>query len=98
MVQHQPWHNFLKLCGFKNDVELRDWMRAYRIIAKASRLDVKLFDDCASQGLSDLPRIGIKVDMGVIAFDFGHQSPPILCSIRSARRRRLRRRWRPPRR
>jgi hypothetical protein len=40
MVQHQPRHDFLEFFGLKDDVELRDRVRAYRLIAEGAGLTV----------------------------------------------------------
>jgi hypothetical protein len=77
-VQHQPRHDFLEFCGLEDDVELRNWVRASRFIAEASRLYRESSDDGVPQALGDPPGSGIIVDMSVIAFDLGHATSPLV--------------------
>src|SRR6266496_1577958 len=71
-VQHQPWHNLLKFGRLEDDVELRDRMRAARLVAQRAAFDLELAD----QRLAQLGRprlgLGIVIDVSVIAFVFTH--------------------------
>jgi hypothetical protein len=51
VVQHQPRHDFLEFFGLKDNVELRDRVWAYRLIAEAAGPHSKLFKDRVSQAL-----------------------------------------------
>src|SRR5262249_38706796 len=77
-VQHQPRHEFLELSGLKDDVELRNGMRASRFVAERSRFYGEFSDDRVPQTLGDPTGSGIIIDMSVIAFDFGHATSPLV--------------------
>src|SRR2546423_527369 len=75
-VQHQPRHDVLKFRRLKDDVELRDRMRPARLVAEAAGLDLELADNRLAQfGRLRLGR-GVVINVGVIAFDFGHLVSP----------------------
>ena len=76
-VEHEPGHDVLEFRGLEDDVELRDWVRASRLIGEGAGLDCELTDDRVAQPFGDRPLRGFEIDVGVIAFDFSHGVPPI---------------------
>jgi hypothetical protein len=75
-VQHQPRHDSLELLSLEDDVELRDRVRADRLVAEGSGLDSELADDRVTQPLGERPGGGVVINMGVIALDFVYWCPP----------------------
>src|SRR5271166_3699353 len=73
-VQHQPRHDVLELLRLKDDAELRDRVRADRLVAEGSGSDRETADDRVAQAFGCRPGGRVVIDMGVIAFEFGHWS------------------------
>ena len=63
---------FLELFGLEDDVELRDRVRADRLVAEGAGLDGEFVDDRVAQAFGDRLGGGVVIDVGVIAFEFGH--------------------------
>src|SRR6201997_4614201 len=74
-VQHQPRDDVLKLPGLEDDAELRDRVRTDRLVAEGSGSDGEPVDDRLTQPLGGRPAGLVVIDMGVIAFEFGHWGP-----------------------
>src|SRR5271167_955321 len=72
-VQHQPRHDVPELLGLEDNAELRDRVRAYRLIAESPGFDGELIDDRFAQAFGGRPGGGVVVDVSVVAFEFGHR-------------------------
>src|SRR4029077_14094446 len=80
VVQHQPGHDGLEFFHLEDDVKLRDRMRASWFVAQGARFHAKSIRHRVPQTFSDLSRIGVIVDMGMVAPDFSHFGPSWSCS------------------
>src|SRR5437763_11097366 len=68
-VQHQPGDQPGELGGRKGGLIHRNRMRADRLVAPTAELHAEAVADRLPQPFGDRPRLGIVIDMGVIAAD-----------------------------